>query len=298
MNRGRTRSSELLGSVAVPHGETARRKSNNHTRSSGTAIPIISLLFILLWSVTFVLFHRILPSDLTDTEATSFELTVTAGGLNVRGGPNVRYAKMSSLQQGMRASVLDHDLETGWLLVLLEDGRSGWVSGSKAFASVSPAGTERQLPRPNGYSRFLLGYGPALALSFVATCLVSTVVFLVLRRRFAALGSAVLLAVALSFFGGVSDYFVGYRADRYLSDTTDNLQVMEVHSARELYRRWAMIEQTQELRRHILHPPIELFIEREAWPLTVFTVPLFGDPVDPRALEALAAAAGRAVAEN
>jgi hypothetical protein len=127
---------------------------------------------------------------------------------------------------------------------------------------------------------------------------VGTIVLAVLRRRLAAAVSAALLAGALVFFAGVSDYFVGYRVDRYLGDTAEHRRVMEVHSARELRRRYAMIEQAQSMRKRVLHRPIELFIEGGAWPLTVFTVPLFADPVDPEALDELAAAVGRIAAED
>lgn len=259
---------------------------------------LVLLLCVLFCLVTFLLFWRILPRGFLETDAISFEMTVTAGALNVRGGPDVLYDRIASLQRGIRAPVLATDGESGWLMVLLDDGRSGWVSGSKSFSSVSQAGTETQLSRPNGYSRFLLEYGPALGLSLAISCIVAAVIFFVLRRRAAAVLSVLCFAASALFFAGVSDYFVGFRIDRYLRDTAESLPVLEIHGARELERRAGEIAEARKLRKRIVHRPIELFIEPEAWPLTIFTLSLFSEPLDVSVIDRIAAAVSPAPRED
>ena len=240
----------------------------------------IVLPLILVCMVTFFLRLRILPSGLARKEASSFELTVTAGAINVRAGPGVEYRKLLFLEQGKRAPIISEDPKTGWLLIQLEDGRSGWVSGSKSFLSVSLVALNAETVSPNGYSRFLLDFAPALAGSIFLTAIVGAFVLLFLRHRIAAAGSVVIMVGALLFYAGVSDYFVGYRINRYIDDAYKHVEVLQQHSARELSRRYQMIQEAQRLRSRLVHKPIELFIEREAWPLTILTVSLFSEPLE------------------
>ena len=247
---------------------------------SATSVLRILLLLILFCVVTFSLLLRILPSGLAKTEASSFELTVTAGAVNVRAGPNVQYRKLLFLEQGQRAPVVSEDPETGWLLIYLEDGRTGWVSGSKSFVSVSLASSDADYVQSNGYSRFLLNFAPALALSLFLSFILGAVVFFFMRRWIVAAASVVMMIGALLFYGGVSDYFVGFRINRYVNDTYEHVEVFKQHSVRELNRRYGMIQDARHLRSRLLHKPIELFIEREAWPVTILTFPLFSEPLD------------------
>ena len=102
-----------------------KKMADGRTLHSLTPLLAIILLLVLVCSVTFFLFLRILPSGLGRTEASSFELTVTAGAINVRAGPGVEYRKLLFLEQGKRAPVISEDPKSGWLLIQLEDGRTG-----------------------------------------------------------------------------------------------------------------------------------------------------------------------------
>jgi hypothetical protein len=59
-----------------------------------------------------------------------------------------------------------------------------------------------------------------------------------------------------------------------------HVEFLRKHNVRELSRRYHMIEEARRLRNRLVHKPIELFIEREAWPLTILTFPLFSEPLD------------------
>jgi hypothetical protein len=66
------------------------------------------------------------------------QVYVTSNGLNVRSGPGVAYAIVTSVRYGAVLDVLGQSVGGGWLQVRLSTGATGWVSRYYTSGSVNP----------------------------------------------------------------------------------------------------------------------------------------------------------------
>jgi dipeptidyl aminopeptidase/acylaminoacyl peptidase len=67
----------------------------------------------------------------------SATLTVVAEAINVRSGPGVGYSVVSGLVRGDVVPIVGQDAGSGWWLVQLPDGQSGWVTSGSAYVRIS-----------------------------------------------------------------------------------------------------------------------------------------------------------------
>ncbi|KKM09865.1 hypothetical protein SY88_16900 [Clostridiales bacterium PH28_bin88] len=56
------------------------------------------------------------------------QATVTASSANVRTGPDTSYARVVTLPQGAKVTVLEE--QNGWFKIKTEDGKTGWMLGT------------------------------------------------------------------------------------------------------------------------------------------------------------------------
>lgn len=65
---------------------------------------------------------------------------VLAGALNVRTGPGVGYPAFTTIDNGVKVTLIGRNASTTWVKVILTDGRQGWVNVSFLSTNV-PVGT-------------------------------------------------------------------------------------------------------------------------------------------------------------
>ncbi|NJN94939.1 MAG: SH3 domain-containing protein [Anaerolineales bacterium] len=75
------------------------------------------------------------------------KLSVVTAQLNVRMGPNDSTPVLTQLKQGDIVEVVSQNSKSGWWLIRLPDGQTGWVSGSSDLTQAQPA--DPNTPPPN-----------------------------------------------------------------------------------------------------------------------------------------------------
>lgn len=93
--------------------------------------------FILLLPVLVISGLLLVSPASAQEESTSPLLTVVAGPVKVRSGPDATYPDFETLEAGDFRGVIGYNPENGWWQVVSIFGSPGWVSGEKSQVSVN-----------------------------------------------------------------------------------------------------------------------------------------------------------------
>lgn len=93
------------------------------------------------------------PNPTATAQPAAVQAEIITAGLNVRAGPEVDYATLSTVAQGDILTITGVSANGNWLQINTKDGKSGWVSGQPTYVRVTGSLSDVPVVSPSSGSQ-------------------------------------------------------------------------------------------------------------------------------------------------